>query len=64
MLKWYKASMTAHNLNRVYAIVFGGMPDTDRIIPLYVREYVYDTRLEEHACITPAIGIFVRSDAR
>lgn len=59
MLKWYKASMTAHNLNRVYAIVFGGMPDTDRIIPLYVREYVYDTRLEERTCITPAIGIFV-----
>lgn len=59
MLKWYKASMTAHNLNRVYAIVFGGMPDTDRIIPLYVREYVYDTRLERSSCITPAIGIFV-----
>lgn len=59
MLKWYKASMTAHNLNRVYSIVFGGMPDTDRIIPLYVREYVYDTRLERSNGMTPAIGIFV-----
>ena len=59
MLKWYKASMTAHNLNRVYSIVFGGMPDTDRIIPLYVREYVYDTRREDRSYITPAIGIFV-----
>lgn len=59
MLKWYKASMTAHNLNRVYSIVFGGMSDTDRIIPLYVREYVYDTRLEERSHVTPAIGIFV-----
>ena len=67
MLRWYKASMTAHSLNRVYAIVFGGMPDTDRIIPIYVREYVYDTRLERNMAekkTTPATASSSIADAR